>query len=103
MLGFRNTARRNGVAANIQTKFSTSPQFGQPEVSNITMRQTGDPGLSVVARFSVKADRDAMWADLDAQLGSGVNGPVSGSRAWIHDCPHDEGRGDCVLGSERVW
>ena len=99
-LGFRNAARRDGVAANIQAKLSL-PQYGDPEIVPQVIH--GDPGLLVTMRFLDQVDRDTMWADLDAALGSGVNGPVTGSRAWIHDCTHDETVGECSPGFERVW
>lgn len=102
LVGFRNTARRDAVAANIAAKL-TAPQWGQPFTENTAMRGTGDPALLVEARFTNRADRDALWADLDAALGQGVNGPVTGSRAWQHDCPHDEGTGACVTSLERLW
>ena len=99
-LGFRNIARRDGVASNIQAKLSL-PQYGDPEVVPQVIR--GDPGLLVTMRFINEADRDAMWTELDAALGTGVNGPVTGSRAWIHDCTHDEAVGVCTPGVERFW
>jgi len=99
---FRNTARRDGVQGNIQTKFSQSAMYGTPEAIAITTR-AGEPALSVTSRFINQADRDQFWADLDTFLGTGVNGPIAGSRAWTHDCPHDEAVGACVLSTERTW
>lgn len=101
-LGFRNVARRDAVASNIAVKF-TAPQYGQPIIEPITIRETGDPGLLIESRFINQADRDALWTDLDNTFGTGVNGPVVGSRAWQHECPHDEGAGVCTVSVERVW
>lgn len=101
---FRNTARRDAALANINAKFSSSEMWGNPRAVAITHRDTADPGIRIVGRFANQADQAAAWADLDAAFGTGVNGPVSGSRAWIHDCPHDEPEhGPCVISSERTW
>ena len=102
-LGFRNTARRDAVASNIQAKL-TAPKYGQLEVTSTTLRPGGDPALSISAFFINAPDRDTLWDEIDATFGTGVNGPVTGSRAWKHDCLHDMERGDvCVIGTERVW
>src|SRR3954469_4713539 len=100
-VGFRNAARRDAVAGSIAAKL-TAPQYGQPTTQNMTLR-TGEPGLYVESRFVNQADRDALWTDLDTVLGTGLNGPVAGSRAWRHECPHDEGAGACAVAAERLW
>ena len=101
-LGFRNAARRDGVLGNINTKFSTTAQYGNPVAEPITTR-AGDPGVIVECRFVNQADQQQFWAEADAAFGTGVNGPVTGSRMWMHDCPHDQGQGACVIGTERNW
>jgi hypothetical protein len=100
-VGFRNTARRDATATSIAAKL-TAPQYGQPISRNTTLR-TGEPGLYVESRFINQADRDDLWVNLDAAVGTGVNGPVTGSRAWIHDCPHDEDVGACATSLDRLW
>lgn len=104
-LGFRNVARRDGVAGNITTKLGTSALYGTPQVDSVSgLRHITDPALIVTARFLTAAERDDMWTQLDTYLGTGVNGPVAGSRAWIHDCTHDGPvAGPCVMGIERAW
>jgi hypothetical protein len=102
-VGFRNTARRDAAITNVNTKLGATPQYGTPIAGPAQLRGTTDPALIVTARFINQADRDQMWADLDAALGTGVNGPVTGSRAWIHDCQHDENVGGCAAGATRAW
>lgn len=107
-LGFRNTARRDGTQTNIINKCVGLPQFGAlvcvPFAAPARLGlDAGAPVLNVEARFTNQADRDDLWLNLDTYLGTGINGPVVGSRAWIHDCTHDEGAGGCVIGPERTW
>jgi hypothetical protein len=104
-LGFRSTARRDTTAGNIATKFGASALYEQPQVDSVDhLWHATDPALIVTARFLTAADRDDMWTQIDTYLGTGTNGPVTGSRGWIHDCTADElGGGSCAINSERVW
>jgi hypothetical protein len=104
VLAFRNTARRDATATNITNKLGTSTLYGTPQVDSLpNLRNGTNPALIVTARFTTVAERDSVWTQLDTFLGTGINGPTAGSRAWIHDCPHDEDTGGCVLDAERVW
>lgn len=100
-LGFRNTARRDGSQTNIINQTAGKPMFGELVCVPGTSK-AGDPSLAVIARFMNQADRDALWASLDAQLGTGINGPVTGSHAFTHDCSHD-GTGECLVALTRAW
>jgi hypothetical protein len=104
-LGFRNAARRNATASNITAKFATSTLYGEPQVDSIPhLWHATDPALAVTARFVSAPERDAVWTQLDTLLGTGINGPVTGSRGWIHDCPADiPDAGGCVIDLERTW
>lgn len=99
---FRNASRRNNALNQINTRFASSEQWGNPEAVAITNR-AGEPGVHFVARFVNKADRDAMFSQLDQAFGTGTNGPVAGSKVWIHDCPHDVGIGACTVAETREW
>lgn len=99
---FRNATRRDNAILQLNTRYQSQQQYGQPVTNEITHPTTGDPGLESEARFRIKADRDALWADLDAAWGTGIQGPVADSEAWIHDCLHDEYL-PCPEGPRRVW
>ena len=99
---FRNASRRNNALNQINTRFSASAQYGNPVARPITNR-AGQLGVYFIARFLSKADRDAMFAQLDAAFGTGTNGPVTGSKVEWHDCTHADNGGPCVVGGTRVW
>lgn len=103
--GFRNTARRDAVMQNVQTRLTTEITWGEvittPIEADPGMRIT-NPSMFVEVRFTTDAARDSFWTDVIAFLGTGVNGPVTGSYIQQHDCPHDEGQiSDCVI-SNRI-
>ena len=89
-VGFRNTARRNAVMNNVQTRLQQNVPFGTVVLFPRTRLGTGDPGFELTVRFQTKAEQQAFWSVLQAAFGQGVNGPVTGSSAWTHDCPHDQ-------------
>lgn len=97
-LQFRNTTRRDAAAALIDARIGEFPRWSVTSVTSV-----GSVGLQVEARFVSSSDCDTVWAELDARLGTGTNGPIVGSRAWRHDCRHDEGVGTCTVLLERVW
>lgn len=103
-LAFRNTARRNAVSSNIQTRLAQNVPFGQVERID-TVSTTGDPAVSLTVRFQTQAERDAFLTDVEAFVGTGVNGPATGLSFYVpHDCPHDEPHpSQCVLGARRDW
>lgn len=101
-VGFRNVARRDTVMGNVQTRLAQNVPWGETVLKPYTS-MTGDASLSITVRFFTKAEQDSFWADVQAAFGSGLNGPVSGSRMWRHDCPHDEGGGSCEVGEEVLF
>jgi len=103
-VGFRNTARRDGVLGNLTTKFASVATWGETVIEPVVFRATGDPGLMVSVRCTSKADRDQFIAEADSLLGTGTNGPVAGSRLVWHDCDHDIPNPlPCVVDGERLW
>lgn len=101
MVGFRNTARRDAVMGNVQTRLAQDVPWGEVTLAPGPL-PTGDPAFYAEVRFNTKAEQQAFWTDLQAAFGSGVNGPVVGSSAWTHDCEHDQvGPGPCIT-AERV-
>jgi hypothetical protein len=51
-----------------------------------------------------RAEQESFWNDALAAVGSGVNGPVAGSRIYRHDCPHDEAQPEpCVVAETVNW
>jgi hypothetical protein len=51
-----------------------------------------------------RAEQESFWNDALAAVGSGVNGPVTGSKIYRHDCPHDEAQPEpCVVAETVNW
>lgn len=101
-VAFRNTARRDSVLTNVQTRLAQMVPWGETTARTYTT-QEGDPAFTVTVRFFTRAEQDSFWADIQAQLGTGVNGPVTGSKIWRHDCPHDQGQGSCAIGEQVLF
>lgn len=101
-VAFRNTARRDSVLQNVEVRLAQTVPWGETTTQTYTT-EAGDPAFGVTVRFLTKAEQDSFWADLQAGLGTGVNGPVAGSRIWRHDCPHDEGLGSCTVGEQVLF
>jgi hypothetical protein len=100
-LAFRNASRRDQVSDNIQTRLAQTTPWGEVTQQNETS-DAGDPAVLLTVRFSAQADQESFWTDAIAAVGTGINGPVSGSAIWRHDCPHDQAQPTpCVVG-ERV-
>jgi hypothetical protein len=101
--GFQNAARRDAVMQNVQTRLSTEVTWGETVTQALapTPRQP-DPSMLVEVRFATDAARDAFWTDVIAFMGTGVNGPVTGSYIQQHDCPHDEPDAPPCVVSERI-
>lgn len=90
VMAFRNAARRNAVSSNIQTRLAQDVPFGQVVRTDFT-NEAGDASVVLEVRFSTRAEQESFWADLQAAVGTGVNGPVVGfGFRQIHDCPHDQ-------------
>lgn len=101
LLAFQNAARRNTVSSTIQTRLAQNvPWGGATRVDGTT--QAGDPSVNLTVRFQTQAEADSFWADVQAAVGTGVNGPVVGSYIQRHDCPHDQGSGSACVISQRV-
>jgi hypothetical protein len=85
-LAFRNASRRDNISDNIQTYIA------------------GEPAVSLEVRFTTRAEQDAAWADIQAFIGTGINGPVTGSTIYRHDCLHDQPRPPlCVVAERRDY
>jgi hypothetical protein len=102
-LAFRNVSRRNTISGNIQTYIASKTTWGPvSRVDSTTL--TGDPAVFLEVRFTTQAERDQAWADIQGFVGTGINGPVTGSAIYRHDCPHDEARPVlCVVSERRDW
>jgi hypothetical protein len=99
-LAFRNASRRNTISGNIQTYIASKTTWGPVgRIDGTTM--AGDPSVSLEVRFTTQAEQDAAWADIQGFVGTGINGPVTGSFIQRHDCPHDEERPTPCVVSER--
>ena len=103
-LAFRNAARRDTVSSNIQTRIGQAGTWGPVDRRDITTL-AGDPAVVLTVRFNTRAEQESFMADLDAAVGTGVNGPVTGVsfRTW-HDCPHDQPNvSPCVVAGRKDW
>lgn len=102
-LGFRNAARRDAVSQNIQTYIASKTTWGPVGRQDYTT-MAGDPAVSLEVRFTTQAEQQQAWTDIQAQVGTGINGPVSGSSIYRHDCTHDEVRPTlCVVAETRTY
>ena len=95
LVGFRNTARRDAVKANVQTRLAQNVPWGEVTITNTIVRPSRNPAFYAEVRFNTKAEQQAFWSDLNSFLGSGVNGPTTGSEWWGHDCRDDGTGGAC--------
>jgi hypothetical protein len=102
-LAFRNASRRDTISQNIQTRVAQAETWGPVDrVDSTTF--AGDPAVTLTVRFTTKAEADLFWTDVQAAAGTGVNGPVAGSRLWRHDCPHDQADATaCAIADSRVY
>lgn len=103
---FRNEARRDGVMQNVQTRLSTEITWGETITTSIPpSTRYPDPSMSVEVRFTTVEARNSFWNDVIEFMGTGLNGPVTGSYITRHDCAHDGWEDirlpECVI-SERV-
>ena len=103
-VAFRSAARRDNAINWCQTRIPTENLWGPAVAQATDTTEMGSSyGMSLLLRFTTAAARDTFWNDMIATFGGGANGPVTGSRASYHDCPHDEASpGPCVE-TERVW
>jgi hypothetical protein len=102
-LAFRNAARRNTISGNIQTYIASKTTWG-PVYRTDSTTEAGDPAVDLEVRFTTQAEQDAAWADIQGFVGTGINGPVTGSFIQRHDCPHDEERPTlCVVAERRDY
>jgi hypothetical protein len=102
-LAFRNASRRDNISDNIQTYIASKTTFGPVGRTNYT-NLAGEPAVSLEVRFTTRAEQDAAWADIQAFIGTGINGPVTGSTIYRHDCLHDQPRPPlCVVAERRDY
>ncbi len=102
-LAFQNTARRNTVSGNIQTYVASKTTWG-PVYRTDSTTMAGDPSVNLEVRFTTQAEQNAAWTDIQAFVGTGINGPVTGSSITRHNCQHDEARPPlCVVAESRIW
>lgn len=101
--GFRNTARRNAVMSNTQTRIAQEVTWGEVVATAVNPGwRVADPSMVIEVRFATDTARDGFWTDVLEFMGTGVNGPTTGSHIEQHDCPHDQSDpGLCVI-SERI-
>jgi hypothetical protein len=99
-VAFNNTSRRDSVVGNVQTRLEADPTVTSFMVSTGFSHPAHDPSMFVVARFTNAADQLALYTDAQAAFGTGVNGPVSGSKIWMHVCRHDEDIGSCTVSDQ---
>lgn len=102
-VSFRNTARRDATINNVTTSLAAYELFEPPLVQTTTLRGNPNPAMSVSAVFVNRADRDALWTDVIAFMGTGTNGPTAGSLGYIWDSTKDEGTNFDVVTEERRW
>jgi hypothetical protein len=102
-LAFRNASRRDQISGNIETYIATKTTWGEVVRTDSTT-VAGDPAVHLEVRFTTEAEQDAAWTDIQSFVGTGVNGPVTGSTIYRHDCPHDEARPTpCVVAERRDY
>jgi hypothetical protein len=102
-LAFQNASRRNQISSNIQTRLAQTTPWGVVTRQDYTA-DNGSPAVLLEVRFTTRAEQESFWNDAIAAVGSGVNGPVTGSRIWRHDCPHDEAQpAPCTVVEETVF
>ena len=102
-LAFRNAARRDAVSQTIQTRIAQSTTWG-PVYRTNSVNMAGQASVTLEVRFATKAEQNSAWADIQNYVGTGVNGPLTGSELTRHDCPHDEEHPyPCVIAERRDW
>lgn len=101
-LVFRNVARRNAARNLLENRIGAFERFGVDSIEVVSGRE--ENALLVVVRFVSEADRDAVWALMDSDVGTDVNGPLAGSYAVRHACTHDAAEpAPCGVGERRDW
>lgn len=102
-LAFQNAARRNAVSSNIQTYIASKTTWGPVGRTDYT-NMAGQPAVGLEVRFTTRAEQDQAWTDIQNFVGTGVNGPVTGSTIYRHDCTHDQAKPvGCVVAETRNW
>jgi hypothetical protein len=99
---FRNASRRNQISSNIQTRIAQTTTYGPVSREDYT-DENGQAAVSLLVRFTTKAEQDAFWADVITAVGTGINGPVTGSELYRHDCPGDGEHWACEIAERVDW
>jgi hypothetical protein len=74
---FRNASRRNQISSNIQTRIAQTTTYGPVSREDYT--------------------------DVITAVGTGINGPVTGSELYRHDCPGDGEHWACEIAERVDW
>jgi hypothetical protein len=102
-LAFRNASRRDQISGNIQTYIASKTTWGEVHRTDSTT-EAGDPAVTLEVRFTTEAEANTAWNDIQGFVGTGINGPVTGSYIQRHNCPHDEVQPTlCVVAEKRDY
>ncbi len=106
-LSFTSAARRNNTQTNVQNQVDTTlagDLFVPARIGPYDGAYKGWPNaLNIDLRLFTKANRDAIWAQLDTLFGTGINGPVTGAFAWRVDYNEVTGQPDQASSVVRVF
>lgn len=100
---FRNAARRDAVRDNVAQQLAQYQLYEPATVRDVNVRGSTNPGFAAQCLFINQADQASVWNQLLAFMGSGVNGPSTGSTAYIWNSTKDEGTNDDVVTDRRSW
>jgi hypothetical protein len=100
-LAFRNAARRDQISSNIQTRIAQTTTYGP--VYRTDYQGENGPAVSLLVRLTTRAEQEAFWADALAFVGTGINGPVTGSQMHRHDCPSESEHWPCEIAERVDW
>lgn len=91
------------MLGNIQTRVQAAVTWGEVSVTALPTDAYPDPALMVEVRFANQADADSFYNQADSFMGTGINGPVTGSTLTQHNCSHDQPGQPCTNLRERAW
>ncbi len=93
---FATAATRDSRVTQATTTVGSKNRW---DVTRIEKTEDPDPNSAYVeARFTSKNDQQTIKTQLGSMLGL-----QSGSWIQLHDCPHDEARGACVVESRQEF
>lgn len=103
-LAFQNDARRDSAVTQLQAYATqvASDLFVPAQVSPYDGAYKGWPhAVNFEFRFKTQANRDNLWTQADAQLGTGTQGPVAGALLYRLDSNADDPTGPQGVFSEQ--